>query len=75
MNILAWYVRNVSSLFTIISVTINIHYYCDLIFLNCRTYEEKRSVYDVSYSYLYRCKEKVRDITFNVLHSQDIRNF
>ena len=42
----------ISSLFTIISITISISiYYCyDFIFLYSRTYEEERSVYDVSYS-------------------------
>ena len=44
----------ISSLFTIISITvsisISIYYYYDFIFLYSRTYEEERSVYDVSYS-------------------------
>ena len=42
----------ISSLFTIISITISISVcYCyDFIFLYSRTYEEERSVYDVSYS-------------------------
>ena len=38
------YVRNVSSLFTIISISINVNYYYDFIFLYSRTYEEERSV-------------------------------
>ena len=38
------YVRNVSSLFTIISISINGNYYYDFIFLYSRTYEEERSV-------------------------------
>ena len=49
-NIYVWYVRNVSSLFFNIRISISIYCYYDFIFLYSRTYEEGKTVYDVSYS-------------------------
>ena len=49
-TVLVWYVRNVSSLFFNIRISFSIYCYYDFIFLYSRTYEEEKTVYDVSYS-------------------------
>ena len=48
-SVLVWYVRNVSSLFFNIRISFSIYCYYDFIFLYSRTYEEEKTVYDVSY--------------------------
>ena len=48
-SVLIWYVRNVSSLFFNTRISFSIYCYYEFIFLYSRTYEEEKTVYDVSY--------------------------
>ena len=77
-TVLVWYVRNVSSLFFNIRISFSIYCYYDFIFLYSRTYEEEKTVYDVSYTAktlrLHLCEEEVCDLTFNLLYSREIGN-